>query len=74
MLVWPICVTGCLAGEEDRPTFRSILDKAAALGALRSMRDTLRIIESVRIQGDLGEDTWDVSMCLGNLGQKILLV
>lgn len=73
-LVWPICVTGCLAGKEERPIFRSILENTAALGVLRSVRETLDIMEHVWSQRDLGNDAWDIAKCLGSLGSRALLV
>ncbi|KAI5456324.1 fungal-specific transcription factor domain-containing protein [Mariannaea sp. PMI_226] len=74
-LVWPICVCGCLATEEQRPIFRKILDNSAALKALMSVRNAFDIMERVWEQGDdIDANTWDITTCLSILGYKTLLV
>ncbi|KAJ5098925.1 fungal-specific transcription factor domain-containing protein [Penicillium argentinense] len=73
-LVWPICVTGCLAREEQRTKLLSILSKTGALGALRSVREALEIIQKVWGQQPDDGYTWDVASCLRCLGHRVLLV
>ncbi|KAF4465575.1 C6 transcription factor [Fusarium albosuccineum] len=74
LLIWPICVTGCIAVEQQRPTIRSILDKMGALGALGSVRSARSIIESVWAQQELDVETWDFTTCFNLLEHTTLLV
>ncbi|EXK78064.1 hypothetical protein FOQG_17245 [Fusarium oxysporum f. sp. raphani 54005] len=73
-LIWPICVTGCIAVDDHRPIIRSILERAAALQTLGSLRRASSIIERVWAQQVCDVSNWDYAQCFNVLGYAVLLV
>lgn len=70
---WPICVVGCLASEEQRPFYRSLMGTLGALGDFGSMQLVKRIWNKVWVQKQ-DESRTDAATCLENDGHKVFLV
>ncbi|KAJ0422639.1 fungal-specific transcription factor domain-containing protein [Aspergillus carlsbadensis] len=74
-LAWPLCVAGCLAGEEQEAAFRGMIMSMGPIGTLGTMREVLRIMEYTwRERERVDTDTWDVAACLKSGGHVVLLV
>lgn len=73
-LVWPLCVTGCLAIAEQRLALRAVFNSMGPLKVLGTARVAMTVMENVWDCRDLDAETWDMSACLGCLGYKTLLV
>ncbi|KAL3441033.1 fungal-specific transcription factor domain-containing protein [Aspergillus insuetus] len=74
-LAWPLCVAGCLAGEEQEAAFRGLIISMGPIGTLGTMREVLRILEYTwRDRESVDIDTWDVVACLRSGGHVVLLI
>ncbi|KAH6980772.1 fungal-specific transcription factor domain-containing protein [Ilyonectria sp. MPI-CAGE-AT-0026] len=73
-LVWPFCVSGCLALGQDRDAFRRIGNAMEAFQALGTAQEALSIMENVWMKQEVDSTSWDVGACLKSLGHRVLLV
>ncbi|KAF1829674.1 hypothetical protein BDW02DRAFT_137015 [Decorospora gaudefroyi] len=74
-LVWPICVAGCLALEEEEPFFLRLFAGLGKVHTAGALDDARQIMEKVwRRRGMLGTTNWDLASCFSILGSPILLV
>lgn len=73
-LVWPFCVSGCLALGQDRDAFRRIGSSMEAFQALGTAQEALSIMENVWAREEMDSTSWDVGACLKILGHRVLLV
>jgi hypothetical protein len=73
-LVWPFCVSGCVASQEERVVFRAIGNSLEALQAFGTVREALSILDTVWSKNDMHESAWDIAECLKSLGYAVLLV
>jgi hypothetical protein len=74
-LAWPLCVAGCLAGEEQEAAFRGLIISMGPIGTLGTMREVLRIMEYTwRDRERVDIDTWDIAACLRSGGHVVLLI
>ncbi|KAL3492014.1 fungal-specific transcription factor domain-containing protein [Aspergillus germanicus] len=74
-LAWPLCVAGCLAGEEQEATFRGLIISMGPIGTLGTMSEVLRILEYTwRDRERVDIDTCDIAACLRSGGHVVLLI
>ncbi|KAK7417264.1 hypothetical protein QQX98_004698 [Neonectria punicea] len=73
-VVWPFCVSGCLALGEQRQTFSMMGDSMAALQTFGTLREALSVMENVWGQSEIDVASWDLGSCLKSLGHVALLV
>ncbi|KAI5456242.1 fungal-specific transcription factor domain-containing protein [Mariannaea sp. PMI_226] len=73
-LVWPFCVSGCVAIGDERQAFRNIGGSMQALKAFGTVQDALRIMETVWSNDKIDPKSWDIGACLTSLGYGVLLV
>jgi C6 transcription factor Pro1 len=74
-LIWPLCITACLATEEEESVFRQFIDSLQGLQKLGIMRDVLGMAETVWKSRNNREDAgvWTIRACLSCLGHRALL-
>ncbi|CAG5157177.1 uncharacterized protein ALTATR162_LOCUS4969 [Alternaria atra] len=74
-LVWPICVAGCLALEEEEPFFLGLLAGLGKVHTAGALDDARQIMEKVwQRRGFLRMTNWDLASCFSILGLPVLLV
>ncbi|KAH6885192.1 fungal-specific transcription factor domain-containing protein [Thelonectria olida] len=74
-LVWPFCVSGCVASQEEKAAFRAIGSSLHALQAFGTAREALSVLDTVWSKNDdINESAWDIGQCLRSLGYAVLLV
>lgn len=73
-LVWPFCVSGCLALDQERQAFRRIGSSMEAFQALGTAQEALSIMENVWRKQEMDSTSWDIGACLKSLGHRVLLV
>ncbi|KAH7360401.1 fungal-specific transcription factor domain-containing protein [Rhexocercosporidium sp. MPI-PUGE-AT-0058] len=76
-LVWPFCIAGCLASEQQESTFRDLVAAMGPLQMFGTVRLALRIMEDVwgrRGSVEIERGDWDVAACLRSVGHRVLLV
>ncbi|KAH8882526.1 hypothetical protein GQ53DRAFT_454525 [Thozetella sp. PMI_491] len=75
VVVWPLCVTGCLAMRDQEDKFRTMIS-GVDTKHVGSVREALSIMENVwsnRAAIEQNPDSWDLSACLRGLGHTSLL-
>ncbi|KAK1764752.1 fungal-specific transcription factor domain-containing protein [Phialemonium atrogriseum] len=76
-VVWPLCVTGCVAGEEERDSIREMVAAMGPVKAFGTMTEAMAIMEALWADGGgMGDGAggWDVAACLRSLGHPALLI
>lgn len=73
-IIWPLCVVGCLATEDERPVVRSLIETMGALGGLGGVRQASNILENVWGRNIVDGDSWDIAACLNSMGHAALLL
>lgn len=76
-VVWPFCVTGCLAAPEEEQAFRDMVSALGPLQIFGTVREALSMMEQVWAHREcIGAlpDAWDVSVGLNSLGHPALLI
>jgi hypothetical protein len=76
-VVWPFCVTGCLAEEGEEQGFRDMVAALGPLSVFGTVREALAIMEQVwehRCCVGAMPDAWDLSVALNSLGHAALLI
>lgn len=74
-MVWPFCISGCVALPEEREAFQTIGNSLEAMQAFGTTREALSILETVWSKTDTCEDSWTIGDCLKSfLGYPVLLV
>lgn len=74
-LVWPLCVTGCLATKEQEGFFRDlVMGMSMEAYMFGSIRSALRIMENSWEKRDGLEEGWDWAACMNSLGHLMLIV
>lgn len=74
-LAWPVCIAGCLALENEEPSFRSFflgLGRTQTAGALNDARQMMQMFWLNRPANDSRH--WDLSSCFSIHGVPVLLV
>ncbi|KAI5455874.1 fungal-specific transcription factor domain-containing protein [Mariannaea sp. PMI_226] len=60
-LVWPICISGCVAvNDDERQAFRRIGSSMQALQAFGTVDEALTIMETVLSNDKIGTKSWDI--------------
>ncbi|KAF3914925.1 hypothetical protein ABW20_dc0108384 [Dactylellina cionopaga] len=74
-LVWPLCVSGCLAAVDQEQEFRDIVRTMGLLSAFGVVGEALRIMEQVwSMRDELDREIWDLAQCFRVLGSRVLLI
>ena len=74
-LVWPLCVTGCMATTEQEEWFRElIMGMSAEVFMFGGARNALRIMEKCWQKRDQRDEEWDWERCMNSLGCLVLIV
>lgn len=72
-VVWPFCVTGCLALPEEEVIFRGLVEKLGPLSSFGTIAAALRVMEAVWARrGQLGAD-WTMAEGLRGVGTGVML-
>ncbi|POS78211.1 hypothetical protein DHEL01_v203400 [Diaporthe helianthi] len=72
-VVWPFCVTGCLALPEEEGFFRSIVEALGPLSSFGTIAAALRVMEGVWARrGQLGPE-WTMAEGLRSVGTAVML-
>lgn len=72
-VVWPFCVTGCLALAEEECIFRGMVDALGPLSNFGTIAAALRVMEGVWARrGQLGPD-WTMAEGLRGVGTAVML-
>ncbi|KAK2597284.1 hypothetical protein N8I77_013144 [Diaporthe amygdali] len=73
-VVWPFCVTGCLALPEEEGIFRGLVESLGPLSSFGTIAGALRVMEAVWARrGQLGPD-WTMAEGLRGVGTGVMLV
>jgi hypothetical protein len=73
-MVWPFCITGCLAEPEEESRFRVMADALVPYRLFGAARKALEVMENVwKARHELTTET-DFATCAGSLGYLPLLV
>lgn len=63
-IIWPFCVAGCLAQEEQEHAFRDAVSDMEPFQAFGTVKQALKIMERVwRLQKRLDQDSWALYYC-----------
>ncbi|KAL3470865.1 fungal-specific transcription factor domain-containing protein [Aspergillus californicus] len=75
-VIWPFCVTGCLAAPEQEQELREMVFAMGTLQTFGPEREALSIMESVWKKRKClqVEQTFDIAACLRILGRPAILV
>jgi hypothetical protein len=74
-LVWPLCVTGCLAVKELQEGFKDlVMGMSAEVYMFGSARKALRIMERCWEKRGEPDTRWDWAECMNSLGHLVLIV
>lgn len=73
-LIWPLCIIGCYATEEQRPIVKTVVDRLGALGSFGTGRLTFEILQDVWKQRDAGQEFCEPSACLQHSKNAVLLL
>lgn len=72
-VVWPFCVTGCLALPEEEGIFRGMVEALGPLSSFGTIAAALRVMEEVWARrGQLGPD-WTMAEGLRGVGTAVML-
>lgn len=72
-VVWPFCVTGCLALPEEEGFFRSMVEALGPLSSFGTIAAALRVMEGVWARrGQLGPE-WTMAEGLRGVGTAVML-
>lgn len=72
-VVWPFCVTGCLALPEEEGIFRRMVEALGPLSSFGTIAAALRVMEEVWAQrGQLGPE-WTMAEGLRGVGTAVML-
>ncbi|KAL1873503.1 hypothetical protein Daus18300_003866 [Diaporthe australafricana] len=72
-VVWPFCVTGCLALPEEEGIFRGLVEALGPLSSFGTIAAALRVMEAVWARrGQLGPD-WTMAEGLRGVGTGVML-
>ena len=67
-LMWPFCVTACLATVDREEHIRDILSSTRSLGVFGSVRDASNVVERVwKDRHMINADDWNFASCFKNL-------
>ncbi|KAG7063587.1 C6 transcription factor [Colletotrichum scovillei] len=73
-LAWPICVTACLAKEEQEGLVGEVLDVMGDLVNFGPPRLAREVFEAIWLKRDTAViESWDLEACLNILGRRVLL-
>ncbi|KAL0769079.1 hypothetical protein CaCOL14_008387 [Colletotrichum acutatum] len=73
-LAWPICVTACLAKEEQEGLMGEVFDLMGDLANFGPPRLAREVFEAVWLKRDTAViESWDLEACLNVLGRRVLL-
>lgn len=72
-LAWPLCVTACLAKEEQEESLREIFGLMGDLANFGATRVAQEIAEAVWGRRNSVGDSWDIAACLNVLDRKVIL-
>lgn len=74
-LIWPLCVTGCVAMEDQEDKIRSIMSSIGPLKGFAVAKDALQIVERVwQVRHRLDRGSWGLADCFDVDGYKYLLI
>jgi len=73
-LIWPFCVTGCLAEPEQEAAFSDMVPVIGSLQVFGAMREALAILESVWGARGHINDSWDLAARFNILSRRSFLV
>ncbi|KAL7941992.1 fungal-specific transcription factor domain-containing protein [Trichoderma barbatum] len=74
-LMWPLCICGFLASQEQKHVFRNMLSSLGPLQAFGPTRQAIRLIEQVwEIRHQVDEESWGISDCFQILGSDVLFI
>ncbi|KAL6246983.1 hypothetical protein RBB50_006290 [Rhinocladiella similis] len=74
-MVWPFCVTGCLAEPAQEAQLRGIVENLQPPTIFGTVRKALEIMEIVWLKRETdGITSFDLATCLSNEGDLVLLV
>jgi hypothetical protein len=74
-LVWPLCVTGCMATKEQETWFKElVMGMSAEVYLFGGARNALRIMEKCWEKRDQKDEGWDWERCMNSLGCLVLIV
>lgn len=72
-VVWPFCVTGCLALPEEEGVFRGMVEALGPLSSFGTIAAALRVMEEVWARrGQLGPE-WSMAEGLRGVGTAVML-
>lgn len=72
-VVWPFCVTGCLALPEEEGMFRGMVEALGPLASFGTIAAALRVMEGVWVRrGQLGPE-WTMAEGLRGVGTAVML-
>lgn len=74
-LVWPMCIIGCMALEEQEGFFRDLI---ASMGVepyvFGSARDALKTMENCWKKREARDEGWNWASCMNSSGHLVLIV
>ncbi|KAF3074130.1 hypothetical protein CFAM422_003679 [Trichoderma lentiforme] len=74
-LMWPVCVCGFLATQEQEDIFRNLVSSLGPLQALGPARQAIRLMEKVwELRHQVDEETWGIHDCFQLSGSDILFI
>ena len=73
-MVWPLCITGCMATREEEEEFRHIVGRLGSLQVFGTIKEAAEVMERVWASRDTLDESWDVAKCLNILGHGSLLI
>jgi hypothetical protein len=74
-LMWPLCVTGCIATDDEEQEFRLIMSELPSLQSFGANKAVLRIMEGAwQRRGQFEEDQWGLADYFRAEGSSILLI
>lgn len=74
-LMWPVCVCGFLATQEQEHIFRNLVSSLGPLQALGPARRAVRLMEKVwELRHQVDEESWGIHDCFQLSGSDVLFI
>lgn len=74
-LVWPLCITGCLAGKEKEEEFKGlVMGMSTEVFIFGSAREAYKIMEKAWERREDRGDGWTWAKCMNSLGHLVLII
>ena len=72
-MVFPFCIAGCLAAEDEEESYRRMVQHMGPTKAFGTVKDALEIMERMWSTRHQVGESWDMTQCLNVLGHSVLL-